>query len=440
MKNKDRVFNPTKIIIFIIMGGALVILSELFLFGGIKNISDRYSIGDEAIIDVASLRQQHNVYMSEGVYIDPAILEDSSRPSKARLSSVFLEENNDFDKNLVTIDDILEEQKSQEVAQELADIMPALGVDKEITDNNLTYNVENIEQRNLFNKIIVDHTVDGEEEFISEKLDNIDNLNDKNIIPQSSVIYEYDNPDVPVGSVAIIIDDMGVSLRSKLVEILPAPLTLSYLPYAKNLKERTKRAIENGHEVMLHMPMEPMNEYIDGGPKVLSGSQDKVEFEEILDWGLSQFEGFVGVNNHMGSRLTQDKDAMRRIMSYLKDRDANLFFIDSKTINSSVVADVAREFGVSYAVRDIFIDHEQTPEFIENALNELEKIALTKGYAIAIGHPHKETISALKKWIPTLKDKGISLVYASKLVKRARLVKPDITNLDSDKILVKNRN
>ncbi len=389
--NDNSSFNSTKIIIFIIIGGILVVLSDLFVFGGIKNIS--YNTNDD-LVDVAMLRKQHELYMNEGIYIDPEMLAFAPPPiEKITANNKIVQEQEE--EMPVTIDEILAAQK----AKDLAKIAPALGIEKE-----------------------------AEADFTKERA-FVDILNEAqelgvnipHIEEEKTQLYEYKEPEGK-GMIAIIIDDMGISLRSKLVEILPAPLTLSYLPYAKNLQERTARAVQNGHEIMVHMPMEPMSEYMDTGPKVLSSSQNDAEFGETLDWGLSQFDGFIGINNHMGSKLTQDKEAMRRVMDYLKEKDKNLFFVDSKTISSSIAADIARKAGIPYAERDIFLDHEQTPEFIAKALKQLEEIAGSRGYAIAIGHPHKETIAALKAWIPTLKDKGLTLVPISKLIKQPKAV------------------
>ena len=215
--------------------------------------------------------------------------------------------------------------------------------------------------------------------------------------------------------VVVIIDDMGVSAaNSTKVEHLPGPLTLSYLPYAKNLPERTKEAAARGHELMVHMPMQPLNDHIDPGPKVLKGDESPEQFDAILEWGLSQFSGYKGVNNHMGSRLTQNSDAMRRVMEKLAPR--GLYFIDSKTIGASVAADMAAQAGMAYAERDVFLDHVISDEYIEASLKKLERIAREKGYAIAIGHPHPETIKALTAWLPTLREKGLTLVPASAVV------------------------
>ncbi len=382
MEYEDKKFNPTKVIILILIGGAVVILSELFIFGGLKKVVQNYS--DEPLVNVASLRDQHDIYMGDGIYIEPSMISKPKMPPVSLAKAPVISHEDEIS---ITIDEILANQN----AVALANIMPAVGVDKEIYEEQ--------EQEQEVEK----------EAYIS---DNV-------------VTYEYESPKGQ-GMIAIIIDDMGISLRSKLVEVLPSPLTLSYLPYAKNLKERTARAAANGHELMVHIPMEPMNEYMDGGPKVLKTSSSDDDLTEILGWALSQFDGFKGVNNHMGSKLTQDENAMRHVMEYLKRKDDGLFFIDSKTIGSSIAAKTARDMGVPYAARDIFLDHEQTPEFIAEALAKLEAAAHKNGYAIAIGHPHKETIAALKAWLPTLKDKGLTLVPASKLINQPKPANDDM--------------
>lgn len=230
-------------------------------------------------------------------------------------------------------------------------------------------------------------------------------------------VYDYTTPQGH-GNVVIMIDDMGVSSHSRAVENLAGPLTLSFLPFGHDLQAQVNRARAQGHEIMLHMPMQAMKESGDGGPRVLKVNQSPAEFDATLNWGLNSFQGYVGVNNHMGSRLTQDSAAMQKIMEALKVR--GVYFVDSKTIGSSVAANVAAQNGLPYAVRDVFLDHEISRDFVRRQLSVLEGIAKRKGYAIAIGHPHPETIDVLKEWLPTLSQRGLTLVPASAVVKRVR--------------------
>lgn len=218
------------------------------------------------------------------------------------------------------------------------------------------------------------------------------------------------------GKVVIIIDDVGMahSLSNQTID-LPAPLTLAFLPYAPNLETMTARAKAEGHELMIHMPMEPMNADLDVGAIALLDDMSDAELQESLGKAFDSFEGYVGINNHMGSRLTQNEHAMHVVMNELAER--GLLFVDSKTISTSVAGRVAAEHGLDYAERDVFLDHENSIEFVMNALRKLEITAKKQGYAIAIGHPKKATIAGLKQWLPTLKGKGLTVVPVSAVVK-----------------------
>ncbi|PZO85081.1 MAG: hypothetical protein DI626_07740 [Micavibrio aeruginosavorus] len=154
--------------------------------------------------------------------------------------------------------------------------------------------------------------------------------------------------------------------------------------------------------------MEAMNGSANIGPGGLVSGMDHAAFENAFGLMTDSFEGYEGINNHMGSRLTQDKDAMARLMQILKKR--GLYFVDSKTIDTSVAARQAAAAGIPYAERDVFLDHQDTEAFVAAALVKTEAVAKRRGYAVAIGHPKDHTINALKRWIPTLKAKGIELV------------------------------
>ncbi|WP_435641826.1 divergent polysaccharide deacetylase family protein [Micavibrio aeruginosavorus] len=255
----------------------------------------------------------------------------------------------------------------------------------------------------------VDPTVVDEEIILPEEPETVDDVVDE--LLAAPVHKAATNP-----RVVIIIDDMGVDVkRSAAVVDLPAGLTLAYLPYASNIKAQTAKAKDAGHELMVHVPMEPMSQTKDPGPEVLRVGQDIAAFDQVLQDDLSAFDGYVGINNHMGSKLTQDKAAMARVMNELKSR--NLYFIDSRTIQNSVAGDMAREAGVPHAGRDVFLDHENTADFVSKSLAQVERKALKDGLAIAIGHPKDVTIEGLRAWLPTLKDKGIELVPASQVVR-----------------------
>lgn len=216
--------------------------------------------------------------------------------------------------------------------------------------------------------------------------------------------------------IAIIIDDLGLDRRRTARTIaLKGPVTLSFLAYAEDLPQQTAAAREAGHELLVHVPMEPINRAIDMGPNGLKTSLSPAELDRRLRWDLGRFEGYVGINNHMGSRFTEDAAGMTTVLDELKAR--GLLFIDSRTIGNSVGASVARRVGVPYAARDVFLDDDTKLPAIMARLAETEAIARRHGTAIAIGHPHDTTLEALQEWLPTLAQKGFVLVPVSAIVK-----------------------
>lgn len=220
--------------------------------------------------------------------------------------------------------------------------------------------------------------------------------------------------------IAIVIDDVGMNLKQSMAAIALDPaVTLAFLPYAESVKELAAKAKANGNEIIIHTPMEAMSSTVPLGSMALRSDMESKAFAAEFNKISNSFEGYVGINNHMGSKLTQDKVAMAQLMGELKNR--NLFFLDSKTIATSVAAESASKAGVPFAVRDVFLDHEETPEFTANALAKLERIARESGQAIAIGHPKEITMAALQAWIPTLEAKGFELVPVSALLDKPNL-------------------
>lgn len=220
-------------------------------------------------------------------------------------------------------------------------------------------------------------------------------------------------------AIAIIIDDMGIDQkRSKLAIGLPAPLTMSFIPYGYHLRALTGAARAAGHEIMLHVPMEPLDPEIDPGPHALRTTLSVAENRRRLDWDFSRLDGdgYVGINNHMGSKFTAWKAGMEMVMQEVKAR--GLLFVDSFTSNESVGFHLARADRLPSAARDIFIDHAINRAAIEHSLQELERIARRRGYAVGIAHPHDLSREILAKWIPEAKARGVSFVPISYIVRR----------------------
>jgi polysaccharide deacetylase 2 family uncharacterized protein YibQ len=181
------------------------------------------------------------------------------------------------------------------------------------------------------------------------------------------------------------------------------------------LAQQAELARAAGHELLLHVPMEPIGQEWPG-PRALLTSFGRHELVSRLRAHLLRLPGFVGINNHMGSRLTADRDHMTWVMAELHARQ--LLFIDSLTTPRSVATDEARRQGVPYARRDVFLDNEPSADRILDRLAEVERIAKRKGHAMAIGHPHRATIEALRHWLPRLQERGLILVPVSAIVVR----------------------
>ena len=229
-------------------------------------------------------------------------------------------------------------------------------------------------------------------------------------------------PELPPGRklprVAIIIDDLGYdrSLAEKLIG-LNAPFTFAILPHSPHQDAIARIAQVRGIELMLHLPMEPM-EYpdVNPGPGTLHTRMGPDELLRVLEENLAAVPHIKGVNNHMGSRLTASSEQMYQVFSVLKKR--GLYFVDSRTTDESICKPSARLFQLPFAQRDVFIDHQQDPAFIRKQIRELIRIAYRKGEAVGIAHPHPATYTILKEELPALRQK-VEIVPVSALARPA---------------------
>ena len=221
---------------------------------------------------------------------------------------------------------------------------------------------------------------------------------------------------------AIVIDDLGLSEQATYtLAKMRGPYTLAFLPYADGLPEQAELGRSAGHELMVHMPMQPQNKDADPGFNALLQGLAPEEFERRLEWNLSRFPAYVGINNHMGSALTEDAAAMVRVMVRLR-HDGRLF-LDSLTSPHSVGVRAAKATGVPYIARDIFLDNVREEGPILEQLAKAERIAEMRGYAVAIGHPYDITLETLAKWERSRDRNKVALVPISQLVARQEAVR-----------------
>lgn len=211
---------------------------------------------------------------------------------------------------------------------------------------------------------------------------------------------------------AIVIDDLGESNQAfeKLLS-LKFPFNAAIWPWSNNSTTQAEQAWQQGHDVIIHMPMEPLGypKQNPGKDALLSRMSDKT-LRQNLNRAINRMPRAVGLSNHMGSKLTTDSDALAIICNIAKDE--GLMVLDSLTNPKSIFAQTARDQGLTVYRRNVFLDDmgtNVTEESVLAFLKESELLAKKNGQAIAIGHPHPQTLAALEKWLK-IRDKSIDLV------------------------------
>lgn len=214
---------------------------------------------------------------------------------------------------------------------------------------------------------------------------------------------------------AIVIDDLGNDrARADSLFRLSFPLTISVLPHEANSGEIAEEAHRRGYQVMLHLPMASnagdKDEEVELHPGMASADVDRT-FTAMLD----TVPYAAGVNNHEGSLGTADQKLMHDLMPLLHER--NLFFIDSRTSTATVAETTAHAAGVAAARRNVFLDDEQSVPAIRRQFVLAIRDAREKGSALAIGHPHPQTLAVLGEMLPEAERQGVRLVFASDLAR-----------------------
>jgi len=228
----------------------------------------------------------------------------------------------------------------------------------------------------------------------------------------------FDDAD-PRPRIAIVIRDLGMSnsATETAIQQLPGQITLAFSPYARNLEHWTALSRAAGHEVMLTLPMEPLNYPInDPGPYALIIGLDSAQNVERLDWLLSRVTGYVGVTNTMGARFTANEEALMPIMAAFKKR--GLLFLDSRSTKRSVAIKVADEVGLPRAINDRVIDSVASRSAIDKKLMEAENLARETGFAVVTGSPYPVTFERIAEWLPRLDREGFVVAPVSALVNK----------------------
>lgn len=216
--------------------------------------------------------------------------------------------------------------------------------------------------------------------------------------------------------IALVLDDNGYNLeQSQTFIALPFPLTLSVLPSLKYSRQVAQEAIAQGKEVILHCPMESYkgNQWL--GPGAIFVSMSDEEIKKQVEADLYDVPGATGVNNHMGTRATEDARVMRAFLSYLKER--GLYFLDSKVTAGSKASQIGRELKATVLENDLSLDHDPDPQAIRENMKRLGEIARKKGVAIGIAHVYtRNLLPLLKEQGEDWKKEGLRMVRLSEVI------------------------
>ncbi|MFD2213193.1 divergent polysaccharide deacetylase family protein [Metabacillus endolithicus] len=228
--------------------------------------------------------------------------------------------------------------------------------------------------------------------------------------------------------VAIVIDDLGNGMKgTEQILSLPIQLTVAVMPFLPTTKKDANLANEKGHEVIVHLPMEPLHGKKSWlGPGAITTDLSNKEIRKRVNDAIDDVPHAVGMNNHMGSKVTADARVMKIILEVCKER--GLYYLDSKTTGKSVVESIAKQLEVPYLENELFFDEQYTTSHITKQANLLMNRIEKDNEIIAIGHvgiAGEKTASVLKQYVPLVKEKA-KTVTLSKLF----FDPEDITNLE----------
>jgi polysaccharide deacetylase 2 family uncharacterized protein YibQ len=230
-------------------------------------------------------------------------------------------------------------------------------------------------------------------------------------------------PPTPV--IAIVLDDLGNNLaQGREALALQGELTYAFLPHTPYAAILSRQAHATARESIVHLPMQSLNNRAlgQGG---LTLDMDETELQHTLMGNLASVPFAVGSNNHMGSVLTGNMEVMSKLMGMLVER-GDMYFLDSRTHESTVAEQAARQAGLPTSRRDVFLDTQRDQAYISDQLSLLLAKAKQQGSAVAIGHPYPETLAVLARRLPELDGLGVELVPLSRLIEQQITEKPTL--------------
>ncbi len=229
-------------------------------------------------------------------------------------------------------------------------------------------------------------------------------------------VHQVPPPATTGPQIALVIDDFGYSLAEHIRDLLqlPCALTVSVIPGLPFSKEVAELAAASGKEVMVHMPMEALHEQVEDRGFTLFVALSDEEVRARVRRGIAGVPHARGLNNHQGSRATADERVMNVLMEEL--RAQGLYFVDSRTNNKSVAAEVASRLGVPCVANGAFLDVDPDTASVRQQLWRLAQLAGRRGGAVGIGHARRNTLEVLRREIPKLAHQGYEFVAVSGLL------------------------
>lgn len=231
--------------------------------------------------------------------------------------------------------------------------------------------------------------------------------------PQHKKVHR---PVVRQKQIFLVIDDAGLDINETRQFLdIPVPMTIAVLPHLEHTRKVCREiARRPDKEIILHQPMEAYDRSKETGPGAIYSTTRPQDVRTVLDRNLKSVRGAVGINNHMGSRVTENEAIMTEVLRYC--RAQGLFFLDSKTAFNSVVQRAAKREHMHFEDRDVFLDVQHDRESVRRAWESTVTKARNRGYAIAIGHIwSKETADAIRDSYQTLLNQGYTFHKLSEL-------------------------
>lgn len=233
------------------------------------------------------------------------------------------------------------------------------------------------------------------------------------LLSLSCLIFAFASVAKPV-KVAILIDDMGYRATDELAFQLPHTVSFAVLPFTAQSQYFVQRARTENRQVLLHMPMEPLSQDVPLSEGTLMTTMNAEVLAQQFARALQSVGPVLGVNNHMGSKLTQDEATMSYVLELIQQ--AGIFFVDSVTIADSLAYEIARNKGIKTARRQVFLDHEPSEQFMQQQFHKMLRIAQRDGHVIAIAHPYPETLPWLIQALQELDPEVYQLVPISEVL------------------------